>query len=148
MLIPREDYLKIQKVLPVVCVDVLIMFGGKCLLLLRDNEPAKGMYWFPGGRIYKNETIINAALRKAKEETNLSCMFNRIVSVEESIFELSDTMLNSVHTINVCCLMDVCEIGKLKIDLLHLNYKWVDKIDKNFHSAIKNPLSEIGFTNG
>jgi colanic acid biosynthesis protein WcaH len=144
--IPEDEYLRILECLPIICVDLLIINEGKCLLLLRNREPAKDTYWFPGGRIYKNETIINAALRKAKEETNLYCSFERIISVEESIFERKGDMIMDLHTVNVCCLIFVKDYTGIKIDQLHSNYKWIDKIDPSYHPAIKNPLLKLGFS--
>jgi colanic acid biosynthesis protein WcaH len=144
--IPIAQYNYILEVLPVVCADALIVYQAKCLLLLRDNEPAKNTYWFPGGRIYKNETIVNAALRKAKEETNLDCLFERIISAEESIFEKKDAMTTDLHTVNVCCLLSVNNISNLFIDKLHTSFKWVNKLDKSYHPAVNNPLSFLGYT--
>ena len=66
MFIPKGDYEKILEVLPILCVDCVISHNGKCLLLRRINEPAKGQYWFPGGRVNKNEKIKDASLRKAR----------------------------------------------------------------------------------
>ncbi len=126
MFIPTNTYQSILESLPILCVDVLIVYEGKCLLLLRDNEPAKGTYWFPGGRVYKNELIKDAVVRKAKEEVNLVCEFVKIVSVEESLFEKKGTMLTDVHTVNVCCLVSVQDVSGIKTDRLHSNYIWVE----------------------
>lgn len=52
MFIPENDYKKILSTMPILCVDLIIFFDGKCLLLKKKNEPAKGQYWFPGGRVY------------------------------------------------------------------------------------------------
>jgi len=145
-LIPHDEYSKILQCLPIVCVDVLMIYEGKCLLLLRKKEPAKDTYWFPGGRIHKNETIVNAALRKAKEETNLDCFFERIISVEESIFEKKESMAMDLHTINICCLIFVKDSKNIKLDDLHMEYKWTEKIDPSYHPAVKNPLLKLGFT--
>jgi len=43
----------------------------ECLLVERGSEPVKGVWWLPGGRIYKGETFFDAAIRKVKEETGL-----------------------------------------------------------------------------
>jgi colanic acid biosynthesis protein WcaH len=145
MFIPDNIYQTILGYLPILCVDVLIVHDKKCLLLLRDNEPAKGTYWFPGGRVNKDETIAKASVRKAKEETNLDCTFRQIISTEESIFEKTGEMSMGVHTVNVCCLMSVSEISRLKPDHLHKDALWVDYIDKHWHPAVINPLTILGF---
>ncbi len=72
MIIPEQLYKKIIKVMPVPCVDLLITDKqGKVLLVKRKNEPAKGQWWFPGGRVYFGETRQAAAIRKLKEECGL-----------------------------------------------------------------------------
>lgn len=143
--IPEPLYQEIKTLMPIVCIDVLIVHEGKCLLLLRDNEPAKGQYWFPGGRIYKNETIKEAAIRKAKEETNLVCLFERIISTEESIFERTGNMKCDVHTVNVCCLMSVQDSAYIELDSFHLDYKWIDKLDKSCHKCVNNTMALLGY---
>eukprot|EP00551_Chaetoceros_affinis_P010695 CAMPEP_0203675732 /NCGR_PEP_ID=MMETSP0090-20130426/21941_1 /ASSEMBLY_ACC=CAM_ASM_001088 /TAXON_ID=426623 /ORGANISM="Chaetoceros affinis, Strain CCMP159" /LENGTH=254 /DNA_ID=CAMNT_0050542041 /DNA_START=61 /DNA_END=825 /DNA_ORIENTATION=- len=61
----------------VVCVDCLIVKFNvhtnrhECLLVERADEPAKNLWWLPGGRLYKGETFFDGALRKVKEETGL-----------------------------------------------------------------------------
>jgi ADP-ribose pyrophosphatase YjhB (NUDIX family) len=44
----------------------------RVLLLKRKNEPAKGKWWFPGGRVYRGETRKEAAQRKLREECSLA----------------------------------------------------------------------------
>lgn len=143
MFIPKEEYIKIQTVLPILCVDCLIVHDGKCLLLKRTQEPAKGQYWFPGGRIFKGESIKNAAIRKAREEVNLDCKFERTISVEESMFEQQGDMQFDIHTVNICCQLSVDQITDLTLDNSHNGYLWatpenVQTLD--LHSAVFLPL--------
>ena len=74
--IPGELYGSIVEHMPIVCVDIVLVSRVKgvmsCLLVLRDTEPAKGLWWLPGGRIWKGETFFAAAARKAFEETGCS----------------------------------------------------------------------------
>jgi colanic acid biosynthesis protein WcaH len=68
-MIPAADYKKFLEQMPVVCIDAIIMNNnGQYLLIKRKNEPLKGDYWVPGGRLLKNETLNDAVLRKVKEE--------------------------------------------------------------------------------
>jgi colanic acid biosynthesis protein WcaH len=144
--IPADKYNFVLEWLPVLCVDVLIIHNEKCLLLLRENEPAKGTYWFPGGRINKNEQIKEAALRKAMEETNLTCDFDKIISVEESFFNKTGNMITDVHTVNICCALYTEDISALRLDKFHKSYLWVNKLSDDYHNAVNHPLSLIGFT--
>jgi 8-oxo-dGTP diphosphatase len=56
---------------PIVGVGVVILRGGKILLGKRLNEPAKGKWSIPGGAVELGETIEQAVIREAKEETCL-----------------------------------------------------------------------------
>lgn len=147
MCIPDSEYNFILKNMPVLCVDLLIIYEGKCLLLKRDNEPAKGQYWFPGGRINKLETIKDAAIRKAKEETNLDCEFIKTISIEETIFVKNENMNTDVHTVNICCQLIPVTITSLQIDKYHINYKWVNQQCNEYHDAVNHPLSILEFNN-
>ena len=52
--ITDERYKAIVEAVPICCVDLIIKSKGKILLVKRKNEPLKGEFWLPGGRIYKN----------------------------------------------------------------------------------------------
>ena len=147
MYIPELEYKSILSKMPILCVDLLIIHDNKCLLLKRDNEPAKGQYWFPGGRVRKLESIEKAALRIAKQETNLDCSFIKIISVEETIFDKNENMGTEIHTVNICCEMKSFSLTSLQIDDYHKEYKWIDKQSSTYHKAVNHPLSLFGFKN-
>ncbi len=57
---------------PLVSIDFVIRNEKNEILLgLRNNCPAQGFWFVPGGRIYKNETIENAFKRLTKTELGL-----------------------------------------------------------------------------
>lgn len=145
MYIPEKQYSEILRCLPILCVDLLILHDNKCLLLKRDNEPAKGQYWFPGGRVRKMETLEQATIRIAKQETNLNCKYIKQVSIEETIFVKNSNMVTDIHTVNICCKLIPENIEELKIDNLHVDLIWVNQQSTSFHNAVNTPLSLIGF---
>ena len=59
-MIPNDFYRQIVDVLPILCVDLIIIKNGKYLLVKRKNKPFKGIYWSPGGRVLKGEKITRA----------------------------------------------------------------------------------------
>lgn len=141
--VPKEDYAKILEWLPVLCVDCVITYEGKCLLLRRTNEPAKGQYWFPGGRIHKNETIRDAALRKSHEETLLTCRYDKIISIEETMFPKEGNMASDVHTVNVCCHLVALSKEDIQIEKNHDDYIWADveqALRLNVHESVIHPI--------
>lgn len=60
MLVPRN---------PVPTVDIIIEYDGGIVLIERENPPYG--WAIPGGFVDYNETLEAAAIREAKEETNL-----------------------------------------------------------------------------
>jgi len=148
MIIPTELYKEIKKTLPIACVDLLVTYDKKFLLLKRNNAPAKDQWWFPGGRIFKSETIFQAAHRKGIEELGIKINPMKIVSVEESLFNLKNDVVD-IHTINIIVKMEFLNfISKIKIDKFHSDFKWFKNIPPNLNNAVKNPLIKLGFKEG
>jgi len=143
MHISEREYVRIQELLPILCVDIALIYQGRCLLLQRLNQPAQGQWWFPGGRVLKNELIKDAALRKSQAEVGLAGEFKRILSIEETIFRKNNGMKSDIHTVNVCCHMTVQDISSLNVDGDHSDFRWVDhnEIESlNLHPAVLQPL--------
>lgn len=54
---------------PLISIDLLVIDEqGRILLGLRNNRPAKGFWFVPGGRILKNETLESAFKRLSLNE--------------------------------------------------------------------------------
>lgn len=62
--------------LPLVSIDLMVTrpghHGRELLLGLRNNRPAQGWWFAPGGRIRKNEPMATALCRVAKDEIDLN----------------------------------------------------------------------------
>src|ERR1035438_7612472 len=84
--IPSKLYNQIMKLIPIVSVEAVIMIGNALLFLRRKNEPAKGEWWFPGGRIKKGESLEQALCREIKEETGLQISAHKLINVYSRIF--------------------------------------------------------------
>ncbi len=52
-------------------VSVCVVREGRALLAERANEPLRGLWSLPGGRIEWGETVREAALRELREETSV-----------------------------------------------------------------------------
>ncbi len=62
-------------------VDVIIEKYNCIVLIERGNEPYKGKLAIPGGFVEYGETVENAAVREAKEETSLDVRLKYILGV-------------------------------------------------------------------
>ncbi|MEM5829636.1 MAG: NUDIX hydrolase [Candidatus Aenigmatarchaeota archaeon] len=62
-------------------VDIIIEKGSKIVLIKRKKEPFKDKWVLPGGHVEENETVEEAAIREAKEETSLDVKLKGILGV-------------------------------------------------------------------
>lgn len=95
---------------PALTVDAVVTKDDSIVLIKRKNDPFKGKWALPGGFVEYGETIENAVLREAKEETGLD------VGIEKLLGVYSDPNRDPRgHTVSVCFL---CRIvgGALKAD--------------------------------
>lgn len=57
----------------------------KVLLIKRTNEPFQGKWALPGGAMYNNEQILDAAQRELQEKTNLTGIDLTFAGVEDTV---------------------------------------------------------------
>lgn len=142
-MIDHELYSKIHMLMPIVCVDCVIIHDNKILLIKRKLEPMKNEWWFPGGRVLKLESLQNAISRIVKSETGLSIHSISRLGVDETIFN-DDPFGHGckTHTINIVFKAFISEIQIMKIclDDNHLAYSFFDPntiYNGNFNKYIK-----------
>ncbi len=66
---------------PILAVDALIIYEGKLVLIKRKNPPYKDQFALPGGSVEMGETVENATIREAKEETDLDIDIIKLLGV-------------------------------------------------------------------
>ncbi len=143
--IDRSLYRKIFEVLPIPCVDIVIEHGGKFLLCRRKNKPMKDAWWLIGGRVYKNETLERAALRKAREEAGIKgAKIEKFLGTESTFFKNS-AFGPSTHTINSVFLVKTRAVPVLIPDDQSSDFRWFSKIETKWHPYVRNMLRAAGF---
>lgn len=134
--------------MPLCCVDLVVENKGKFLLVKRKRNPAKGKWWFPGGRVFFGENLTSAAKRKLKEELGIKKAKSiRFLGVEETRFE-KGYFGEPIYSINNVFLAKIgnSQINKIILDFKnHLNCKWSKKIPRASHSYLKRFLKLAGF---
>jgi ADP-ribose pyrophosphatase YjhB (NUDIX family) len=102
-LIPNELYRQIVASMPIVCVDLLVIdIDGRLLLLQRRDEPARGRWWFPGGRVHLGETRVEAAARKLSEECGRcpdECTTAELITADVMLSDDQGALRHAVSTV-------------------------------------------------
>ena len=143
-MIPSEEYKEILEKIAIPCVDVVIENDlGEILMIKRDNEPAKGRWWLPGGRIFKRETIRAAAIRKIREEVGLELNDVIIVGVYETIFDEGPFGIKTgTHSVNVLVKGRVKSFDNMKTNGDHSGAKFFKDVDETWHSYLREAIAD------
>jgi colanic acid biosynthesis protein WcaH len=88
--IPNEEWETIVNNVPIVSVDLVIECPDGIVLGQRSNEPAKGEWFVPGGRVQKGESLENAVRRVAMEELGVDIEIIERLGVFEHFYETSE----------------------------------------------------------
>tara|TARA_E500000178_G_C16449465_1_gene499502 strand:- start:6 stop:485 length:480 start_codon:yes stop_codon:yes gene_type:complete len=143
---------------PLVSIDLCLVCDGLLLLGKRTNEPLKGEWFTPGGRIHKNETWQDALLRIAEVELGLSC-----IAVEDfSLIGMWDHFYNnsaldentSTHYVNLPHYEEFQSRPPIILDDQHGTFNWFDLAvvsnDEKCHLYMRNyanwRLNKVGST--
>lgn len=81
----------------------------KVLLIKRTNAPFKDYWALPGGAMYNNELVIDAAKRELKEKTG-------IIDIDLSMYKIIDTIDRSpIKRMIAICFIGVMDIEKAEL---------------------------------
>lgn len=125
MFIPEEDYRKILSCSVNLCVDVLLRYDYRYLLIKRLEEPCKGVYWPIGGRVHKLETSQDAARRKIREELGIDFTAELApIGFYEDVYEKNNFGDGPYHTLSTVWLghLTRTEYGAIKLDSTSSSY--------------------------
>lgn len=144
--IPAELYRQIHGAVPIPCVDIVLKKEQSFLLALRKNKPAQGQWWFPGGRVFKGERLVEAVERKLLQEIGLSATIEKVLGVDETMF-VNGPFEGPTHTINTVFLatLDVNN-DTVMLDSQNSEYQWFTHIDDTWPTYVKKFLALSGFT--
>jgi colanic acid biosynthesis protein WcaH len=88
--VPSEDWESIVANVPLVSVDLVVEHDGGVLLGKRENEPAKGEWFVPGGTVLKNERRTEAVHRVADEELDEPVVVDDCLGTYEHFYDTSE----------------------------------------------------------
>lgn len=131
-MIPSDLYKTIVDLMPILCVDIVLKYNGKYLLVKRTKEPLKDQWWVPGGRVLKGETITDAARRKIKEELGVEAEILKVLGYFEDKFRENEFGLESgIHTVSIVFLVKPLSLD-FKLDNQSSSWKFVNALPEHF----------------
>lgn len=107
---------------------IIINDKNEVLLLLRNSEAKladsdmhlEGTYTLPSGKVMLDETLVNAAIRKVKDETNLD-----ILKSDLKLISVADDVNNYAHYVTIGFIISKYEGNfKLKNAKEFTNFGW------------------------
>ncbi len=143
--IPEKIYKEIHRSLPIVCADLVVTDGKRFFLVKRKNKPEAGKWWFPGGRVFKNELLKEAALRFLKQETGLNAGAAKLLGFYEYFASPGYFPGTNAHTIAFVFKIKVPANSKFRLDKQSSDAKWFSNINPVWHPYLKKFLKEAGF---
>lgn len=133
--------------LPIVTVDVIILNNSfdKILLFKRKNKPLDGVFYTIGGRTLKNESIIDTAIRKLKEEAGIVIYRKDLFwgGVSEEYYKGSIYKDVDTHNVNIFYGYMAPTNLKIQMDSQHSHNQWFDITSHELHPYVRYKLSII-----
>jgi colanic acid biosynthesis protein WcaH len=128
----KDELVQVVKLAPLVSIDLIIENGkGEVLLGMRKNEPAKGFWFVPGGRILKNERIPQAFERIAKDELGLKISYDKaeFVGAFEHIYKTNFAKKTGfgTHYIVLAHRIKLSRNFDIASNNQHSEFVWLDK---------------------
>ena len=147
-MLSNKDFKNIIKNTNLFAFDLIVKNNNnEVLLAKRNNKPAQGMYFVPGGRVFKNENLNNAFNRILNQEIGLKIsdfknlfhkgLYNHIYN--DNVF--GDTSFNT-HYIVYAIELQLKKNINIFLDNQHNDYKFINikdlLMDANVHQYVKN----------
>lgn len=124
-------------------MDLVIKHQGKCLLTLRKKYGWENMWHMPGGTVYFQESIENAAKRVAKSEVGIDIKVIKLLGYIEYFDEAKVRGFGYTITIVLECEALTTE---LVLDEQASEGNWFSKLPATTIVEQKNFLQKLGFS--
>ncbi|WP_424017714.1 GDP-mannose mannosyl hydrolase [Halorientalis pallida] len=88
--VPAGEWETVVRNVPLVSVDLVVETDDGVVLGKRENEPASGEWFVPGGRVRKHERLHDAVERVADAELGCGVTVERQLGVYEHFYDTSE----------------------------------------------------------
>ena len=143
--IPDDEWRTIVANVPLVSVDLVIEHDGDVFLGKRENEPAKGEWFVPGGTVFKSERRTEAVHRVAEEEVGESVVIDDCLGTSEHFYETAETDgIDSKHYLATGYRCHFERTGpELAVDEQHSAFQLVRPPFDKFHPYVERYLDAL-----
>ena len=76
-----------------IVAEVYVKKDDKVLMVQENKEGIKGKWDMPAGKLEDNESIIEAAIRETKEETNIDIDIKGIIAIQENVSSIGQLLI-------------------------------------------------------
>ncbi len=133
-MISNKQFLKIIDATPLVSIDLILEDPqGKILLGKRNNRPAQGYWFVPGGRIQKNEKLADAIKRISLTELDAEFTLSdgQLLGAYDHIYNDNFSGVDGINTHYVVLAYRISLRDNFKIvpDEQHSEMRWWDRKD-------------------
>ena len=129
-LLSASEFAEVVRLTPLISIDLIVRNSkGDALLGVRNNEPAKGFYFVPGGRILKNERIADAFHCIILNETGVSADISQSTfkGVFEHIYDSNFANRTDFGTHYVALAYQITQpVDDVRPDSQHSAFEWWD----------------------
>jgi colanic acid biosynthesis protein WcaH len=133
-MLSAEKFLSVVNMTQIVSIDLIVKNDkGQILLGKRKNSPAKGFYFVPGGRLFKNETIKEGSRRIVSWELGVSedirpkprCVSEHIYNDNFADAKDADNNVISTHYVCFAFDLDLDEYDESTFKNQHMDAIWI-----------------------
>jgi len=148
MLLNDSAFASIIAATPLVSIDLIVRSDqGEVLLGKRNNRPARGYWFVPGGRIRKNERSRDALARIAQVELGIGAMEGKLLGVFDHLYK--DNVFSilglGTHYIAIGYQLYISNSVTIVQDSQHAELKWWT-VDSLLSSDEVHPYTKLYFT--
>jgi len=135
--IPADEWETIVRNVPIVSVDLVVLSVDGVVLGKRENAPAKGEWFVPGGRVHKHERLTEAVYRVAREELGVVVEITEQLGAYEHLYHTAemDTVDGKHYLANGFVVETDVSIEEFELDSQHGDIRAFDSdnLPMNLH---------------
>ena len=143
-----DEWATIVRNVPIVSVDLVVLTDDGVVLAKRTNEPAKGEWFVPGGRVRKGERLEDAVHRVAKEELGIEVEIVESLGAYEHLYGESDVDRSGGKHYLANGFVVRGESVEFTIDDQHGDVQVFEEIPNNLHQYVEKYVQDATAVNG